>query len=223
MDLRHLNLSPPADEAVAGAPGAAPNRSALAALRRFVRPRPARQRCELCSADLADEHQHLFAPADRQLACACQACAILFSGGKTGRYRLVPRRGQLWPDFQMNDADWEALNIPINLAFFTESTAAGRVAAYYPSPAGATESALSTESWKQLLDMNPPLRELQPDVEALLVNRVGPAREYYRAPIDQCYRLVGLIRANWRGLSGGTEVWRSIAGFFAELKEKSGR
>jgi hypothetical protein len=33
--------------------------------------------------------------------------------------------------------------------------------------------------------------------------------------------LVGLIRSNWRGLSGGTEVWRAIAVFFKELKEKS--
>jgi len=34
--------------------------------------------------------------------------------------------------------------------------------------------------------------------------------------------LVGLIRAYWRGLSGGTEVWREISAFFAALKMKSG-
>ena len=80
---------------------------------------------------------------------------------------------------------------------------------------------LTPDAWSQLLEANPPLRKLQPDVEALLVNRVGPAREHYRAPIDECYRLVGLIRANWRGLSGGADVWRTIAAFFAELKQKS--
>ena len=28
------------------------------------------------------------------------------------------------------------------------------------------------------------------------------------SPIDQCFRLVGIIRAGWKGLSGGTEVWQ---------------
>ncbi len=121
----------------------------------------------------------------------------------------------------MSDAEWEGLSIPINLAFITQSTAAGRVAAYYPSPAGATEASLPPRAWEQLLTDNPRLREMQPDVEALLVNRVGTAREYYRAPIDECYKLVGLIRSNWRGLSGGADVWRTIAEFFRELQEKS--
>ena len=56
---------------------------------------------------------------------------------------------------------------------------------------------------------------MEADVEALLVNRIGHVRgfaapEYYVLPIDECYKLVGLIRANWRGLSGGTEVWQEI-------------
>jgi hypothetical protein len=225
VDLRPLPLSPATNSAEAtgaqAAHGGGSPPAALAALRRFVRPRPPAERCDLCATELSADHQHLFAPASREVACACQACAILFSGGNAGRYRLVPRRGEFWPDFQMSDADWEGLNIPINLAFFTESTAAGRVVAYYPSPAGAMESVLSVEAWERLRDANPPLRQLQPDVEALLVNRVGPAREYYRAPIDQCYHLVGLIRARWRGLSGGPEVWRAIAGFFSELRQKS--
>jgi hypothetical protein len=31
--------------------------------------------------------------------------------------------------------------------------------------------------------------------------------------------LIGLIRANWRGLSGGSEMWDKIHAFFADLKE----
>ena len=65
------------------------------------------------------------------------------------------------------------------------------------------------------------LRELEPDTEALLVNRVRGAEEYYLLPIAECYKLVGLIRSRWHGLSGGTEVWESIANFFGELKAKS--
>jgi hypothetical protein len=63
-------------------------------------------------------------------------------------------------------------------------------------------------------------------VEALLVNRVGATRgvsaEHYIVPIDECYKLVGLIRIHWHGLSGGTEVWREVGNFFAELKQKAG-
>ncbi len=66
------------------------------------------------------------------------------------------------------------------------------------------------------------LTELEPDVEALLVNRVGQAREFFRVPIDECYRLVGIIRSNWRGLSGGAEVWTAIEAFRAGLKARSG-
>jgi len=33
---------------------------------------------------------------------------------------------------------------------------------------------------------------------------------------------VGLIRTHWRGLSGGTEVWREIGSFFAALKKRAG-
>ena len=63
--------------------------AALASLRRFARPRAARERCELCGAELADEHAHLVELASRRLACACEACAILFSGQGAGR---VPPR-----------------------------------------------------------------------------------------------------------------------------------
>ena len=192
----------------------------LGSLRRFIRPRKSHERCELCAAEIGEQHQHLFAPADRQIACACGACAILFSG-RAGRYRLVPQRAEFWPDFRVTDEQWQALNIPINLAFFTPSSVANRVVAYYPSPAGATESLLPVEAWAELLEANPRLAQLQPDVEALLVNRVGESRQYYRAPIDACYRLVGLIRANWRGLSGGVDVWRAIAEFFAEMQKHS--
>ena len=68
---------------------------------------------------------------------------------------------------------WESLQLPINLAFFLPSTPAGRVVAFYPSPAGATESLVPLEAWQTLIDDNPVLGNLHPDVEALLVNRVA--------------------------------------------------
>ena len=144
---------------------------------------------------------------------------------RPARRSLPPRapRRRFLSDFRLTDAQWEDLHLPINLAFFFRSTRAGRVVAVYPSPAGGTESLLTLEAWHQLEEENPVLRELEPDVEALLVNRLGPAREHYRVPIDACYRLVGLIRAGWRGLSGGAEVWEEIGQFFAGLNQNSTR
>lgn len=193
----------------------------LATLRPLARGRAPVEPCELCNMELATDHQHLIDPANRQLLCCCDACAILFSDRVAGRYRRVPRRVRFLPDFQLTDADWESLMIPIKLAFFFHSSVAGRVVALYPSPSGATESLLPLAAWETLVEENAVLRDLEPDVEALLVNRTGRPAEYYRAPIDECYKLVGLIRTYWRGLSGGTEVWRETGRFFAGLKERS--
>ena len=205
---------------------------ALGVLRQFRGVRRAGSRavehCELCSAELHPDHPHLVESASRQLTCACDACAMLFDGLERSRYKRVSRRIAFLPDFVMTDARWESLILPINLAFFFQSSIEGRTIALYPSPAGAVESLLALDSWSAIVEDNPLLHELQADVEALLVNRVGrsgktDAAEYYIAPIDACYRLVGLIRANWKGLSGGTDVWEEIDRFFTDLRSKSER
>lgn len=198
-----------------------PRLTALASLQRFVPPRAVRERCELCNAELVTEHDHLIELASRQVVCACEPCAILFSGQTAARYRRVPRRSRFLPDFQLSDVAWEELAIPINLAFLLRNGSDGRILAFYPSPAGATEAQVPAEAWEALAEENPVLLELEPDVEALLINRVGESRECYRAGIDACYRLVGLIRTHWRGLSGGTEVWREIGHFFDALRGHS--
>jgi hypothetical protein len=197
----------------------------FAGLRQFAKRRANLEYCELCSVELRADHQHLIEPAARKLICSCDACAILFSGQGV-KYKRVPRRVQFLRDFCMTDGQWDSLMIPIEMAFLFHSTPHGRVVAFYPSPAGATESLLSLETWNDVVQENPVLLELQPDVEALLVNRVGAGRgvapAFYVVPIDECYKLVGLIRMHWRGLSGGTEVWREVGNFFAELKAKAG-
>ena len=109
--------------------------------------------------------------------------------------------------------------IPINMAFFFMNSLDGRLVVQYPSPAGAVESQLPMETWSSLVEANSPLEKMQPDVEALLVNRLGPSRgyprhEYYLIPIDECYKLIWLIRSQWHGFSGGTEVWRQSGNVF---------
>ena len=101
--------------------------SAIGLLRRFVRPRAvAAERCDLCGAELAPEHTHLFEPPTRQLVCSCEACAILFSGQTETKYRRVPRRVRYLADFRLSDAQWESLMLPIGMAFFFHSSPAGK-------------------------------------------------------------------------------------------------
>lgn len=203
---------------------------AFGALRQFTRTRSSTARdlehCELCSAGLGCEHPHLVELVSRHILCACDACAMLFDGMEKSRYKRVPRDARFLADFEMSDGQWEDLMIPINMAFFFRSSIEERMIALYPSPAGAVESLLPLDAWSEIAGINPALHRMRPDVEALLVNRVGHAHgltsaEYYIAPIDQCYKLVGLIRMHWRGLSGGTEVWAEIGRFFRDLRSKS--
>jgi hypothetical protein len=187
-------------------------------LRRFV-PGRKNERCELCGAGLAPKHPHLLETERSRLVCACDPCSILFDRRGIQRYRRVPREVRVLPDFQMTDAEWETLMIPIGLAFFTYRTPLSRIIALYPGPGGLTESSLTLDAWGTIAERNPELGLLEPDVEALLINRVGEARDYYLTPIDRCYELAGLIRLHWQGLSGGEEAWNEIGRFFRELKE----
>jgi Family of unknown function (DUF5947) len=183
----------------------------------------AQERCELCSEPIPPEHRHLLEVSTREMLCVCRPCSILFDreAASEGRYRLIPDRRLFLEDFEMSDAQWESLRVPVDMAFFFYSTPAERVVAFYPSPMGPTESLLKLGAWEELEDSNPMLKEMERDVEALLVNRVRGAREHFLVPMDECYSLVGLIRMRWRGLSGGREVWEEIGRFFEQLRERS--
>ncbi|HEY2380866.1 MAG TPA: DUF5947 family protein [Terriglobia bacterium] len=176
--------------------------------------------CDFCHAHLAELHQHLLDQAGRKLVCVCDACAILFSD-PSQKYRRVPRRIKCLPEFRMSDGQWDALMIPIGIAFVFQNSTVNRVMALYPSPAGPVESLLTLASWDEIVRDNPELRTLQSDVEGLLVYRVGTAREQFIVPIDECFKLIGLIRIHWKGFSGGMEMWREIGKFLEHLKERS--
>lgn len=192
---------------------------AIRTLRRYLPGRRV-ERCELCGAELPKQHGHLLDVKTRHLSCACEPCSVLFAHRGASGYRRVSRTVRRLADFAMTDAEWESLQIPIGLAFFVNSTAEGRVMAMYPGPAGPTESLLTLQAWGDVAARNPTLAGMEPDVESLLVNRVGGERDYYLAPIDRCYELCGMIRKCWRGFSGGEEVWREIREFFGSLREE---
>jgi hypothetical protein len=181
------------------------------------------EHCELCGEPIAPEHRHVLDLKTRDVKCACRPCSILFdrraAGG--GHYRLIGDRRLELTDFELDDLTWEELRIPVEMAFFFRGSEQGRVMAFYPSPMGPTESLLGLEAWGQLEAANPILLDLEDDVEALLVNRARGARQHFVVPIDDCYRLVGLIRTRWRGFTGGKEVWGEIARFFDDLARRS--
>jgi hypothetical protein len=187
------------------------------ALRKFVRAREPEEACDLCFAALPSQHAHQFSPVARRVRCICYACERLGGAG----WQTVPRRVKILPGLCFTDAQWEDLRIPISLAFFSYSTPAGRIMALYPGPAGAAESLLPLDTWKDIASPNPMLLDMQADVEALLVNRVGSARDHFLVPVDECYRLVGLVRLHWRGLSGGSLVWGEISSFFDSLRRRT--
>ena len=210
-------------------------------LRRFVGPKPEGadrpvpgaegskpraapgEACEMCAEPIGDGHSHVVNLDSRQILCTCRACWLLFThhGAAGGRYRAVPDRYLFDAGFKLGEGAWEELQIPVRVAFFFHNSDLGKVAAFYPSPAGATESLLSLEAWAGVVAANPVMTDLAPDVEALLVRRAGEGFECYLVPIDACYELVGLVRMHWKGFDGGEEAWAAIDGFFDAVRERS--
>lgn len=156
---------------------------------------------------------------ERRILCACETCLVRQAG--EGRYRPTGRRLVALDGFQLSDETWGRFGIPVGLAFFLRSGSAGHVIALYPSPIGATESALELATWQALEDANPVLRGLEPDAEALIVGRTMETPQYFIAPIDECYRLVGLIKSRWEGISGGSGAEAAIAEFFTTLRARA--
>jgi hypothetical protein len=190
-------------------------------LRRFAeRPAPVVraapvERCEMCGTEVADRHAHVVDLEHRSLMCACRACYLLFTRPDAGRYRAVPERYLTDPSGPLAAPEWERLGIPVASAFFLRG--ADGTAAFYPSPAGATECLLDLAAWADLVATRPLLAAAEPDVEAILVRD----RDCYLVPIDACYQLVGLVRKYWKGFDGGEEAREHIDAFFADLRARA--
>lgn len=178
------------------------------------------ERCELCSLPLASEHPHLFQRDARMIVCACDACAMLFDTLDGERYRRIRPSVRRLPDLQIDDAAWASLGVPVGLAFLSRA-ASGDVLAAYPGPAGATLAVVNRDAWSSVVARHPVLQDLEPDVDALLVNRIGAEPVQYRVSIDHCFRLAGLVRTRWTGIGGGPAVAIAITDFFNDLEERT--
>lgn len=200
-----------------------PSSAVPGALRRVIR-RPsgrsgaASERCDLCRVPVPEQHRHVLDEQRDELLCTCQACTLLFQREAAGRghYRLVPDRRVRLPELSLRE-----LGVSVGLAFFV-TRADGSVVAHYPSPMGATRWEVDSEIWRGVQNHCAPLQDLTPGVQALLVNTARDAREHWIVPLDDCYRLVALVRREWKGLSGGSQVWPAIERFFADLASPPG-
>ncbi len=198
----------------------------FAALQKLLKKRPPAapgERCDYCAVPIGPEHSHLVDLKARRILCSCRPCYLVFapSGAAQGRYKTVPTRYERIDGFAVDDASWDELQIPISLAFFFRNSQEDKMSAFYPGPAGATESQLTFEVWDAIAARYPALATVQPDVEAILIHRRkdAPARCAI-VPIDAAYELVGVMRTNWRGFDGGEEVWARIDAFFAKVDER---
>lgn len=212
----------------AGAPGRAMRR--LSRLATSGQPQPpalssvgAAERCGLCTTAVPVDHRHLMDVRVGTLHCACDACAVLFDrrAAGSGHYRRVTDRCQPLADFSLTDEQWAGLGVPVSLAFFSTSTAAGGVVAHYPGPLGSTQAVVDGGTWQSLARDNAVLGTLESDVEALLVDRRLGTPGFWLVSIDICYSLIGLMRRHWKGLSGGPRVQEAVAEFLAELDRRS--
>jgi hypothetical protein len=201
--------------------------SALAGLRRIISERPVPvvgERCEMCAEPITDGHPHVVDLESRALMCTCRGCYLLFTAEDAQlRYRAVPDRYLSFPDVTLDARQYDELEIPVGLAFLFSSSVLNRTVAFYPGPAGATESELPLEAWTRVVEANPQLSVLRADVEALLLRGTDRGSEFscHLVPIDACYALVGQLRRVWRGFDGGTEAHQAMEDFFAEIAARS--
>lgn len=189
---------------------------ALARIIRSVGSRDGAERCDLCAEPVPQEHRHLYGTERAELLCACAACAVLFTGDGAGGGRYVPvptRRVRLAP------VDTGPLGVPVGLVFFVPR-ADGTVTAQGPSPAGAMRWEVDAARWAGMCAACPPLATMASEVEALLVNTVRGLDHHWIVPVDDCFRMVALVRREWRGLAGGGRVWPAVEEFFAQLTER---
>jgi hypothetical protein len=200
----------------------------VALLRRIAAAPPAAaagERCEMCGEPIAAGHQHVVDLESHAMMCTCRPCYLLFTDSNAHlRYRSVPDRYLSFPDFELGPGQWDELEIPVGLAFFFRSSRLERTVAFYPGPAGATESELPLSAWDAVMAQNPTLSIAAPDTEALLIRGPGqdrPRADCHLVPVDACYELVGHLRRLWRGFDGGQEARDQLTAFFEQVSRRA--
>ena len=165
----------------------------------------------MCGEPIAEPHQHvvnldsrgadvhlpgcyLLFTAERRRSCATARCRSATCPSRTSG--SVRRSGTRW----RSRSAWRSSSATPSL---------DRTVAFYPGPAGATESELPLDAWDDGPGRNPGLATLRSDVEALLVRAPGAERAVAECLPRADRRLLRAGRAAaavWRGFDGGQEA-----------------
>lgn len=189
--------------------------SAVQALRRFREASTDATRCAFCGMAVESAHPHRLDPEGWQVICACNACDR--DRADEPRLRRVGHRVEKIEDPRVGERMLMVVDVPVGLAFFTRTRRAANV--FYPAPTGTAEARIDVETWAALEAELPEVARLEPEVEAIVVS-LSPRRTFV-VPIDECFRLAGMLRSAWVGWSGGAEARSAIEDFFATLETRA--
>lgn len=173
--------------------------------------------CVLCAVAVRSGHRHLLQLEQKSIVCVCESCFA--RGARDAELRRTHGRVEWLEDFRLPEHVWTALGPPAGLALFLRSSS-GRVVALSPRVSGAAESELPAADWERLASDNPTLDTLEPDAEALIVDRVGRPPRHLIAPIDTCNRLVGLVQSRTRAGMLEPELAPALDDFFYGLRRR---
>jgi len=180
----------------------------------------AEEHCDFCSKSIPPNHRHFADLNNMKFMCACEVCTVMQA--EKGEFHPLPQRYEFIDDLEMPETMWAQLKIPVNMAFIVYNSDREQPIAFYPSPAGSMESELRLDSWESLKNDNPALKNLAPDLEGFMINRLDKPHEHFIVPIDCCYELIGLIRMHWQGMHGGDEMRNAVRDYFKHLKKQCG-
>ena len=135
---------------------------------------------------------------ERRIICTCESCLAMRAGDR--ELRPTGTRIVWLDDFDLPDEIWASFWIPIGLAFFIDSTRDRRLDGALPEPRRRDRVGARARHLGAAADAEPGADgTLEADVEALIVNRMTEPHEHVIAPIDECYRLVGMIKVELGG------------------------
>ena len=155
--------------------------------RRRGRPRALRP----CSAPIAPEHRHLLDLDQRELMCACRACSLLFDRGAAGAATTgsCPTGG--CGSTASSSTTLAGRSCGSRSTWPSSSAARKRAGAWSRSTRARwarRSRCCGSRPGRSSRPTTPCSPTLEPDVEALLVNRARGARRHWLVPIDDLLR-----------------------------------
>ena len=173
--------------------------------------------CELCGTELPQNHRHLLQLTERRILCACATCWA----SALGRPRAAPDRAAASSGSRTSSCPRSCGRSCRSRSGSPSSCARASPTRWSPctrAPRAPPSPSSTCPPGRSSSELNPILTGIEPDAEALVVNRIADPHEFVIAPIDECYGLVGAIKVSWEGISGGPALEREVPAFFDEMR-----